>query len=243
MSWIIIFTVVLSVLCFFIVVVLCIANAFGLLKTHVQRPEVKKMFKISVVTLLIAVAGFVTASFRYLTFSAKPYLGFMNSITNIQRALEKEGLLQGSPDNVLGPNTFTAIREFQKANGLRESKGAIDQETVDKLFDWRSRASSPINKENQAHMQDYLQKPSFSRMREKAQWLQSVLCRAGCYDEKKKDGILRPELLEAVRDYQCKKGINPDGIFGPDTLLCAVEDDINRFSLDFVSERLKKIKK
>lgn len=236
MNRVIVLTLVFSVCAFFAVVILCIAHYFGLLKTRVDRKAVHRMFTISVITLLIAVGGFVTASFRYLSFSATPYLGFMDAIANIQKVLLKEGLLKDFPDGVLGPNTFAAVKQFQTTSNLVKADGALTQETINRLFDWKSRTSI-INQEDQAVMRIYMRKPSFNRIKEQTKWLQMVLQENGCYAGSA-DGILRPELLEAARDFQRKRGILPDGTIGPDTLLCAIEYDINRLN---ISRRLKDI--
>jgi len=224
-------SLVLSVVAFFVVVALCIASAFGLLKTHVHRAAVDKMFKISVVSLLLTVSGFVAASFRYASFSAQPYLGIMADITSIQRVLIAEGLLQGSPCNTLGRETFSAIREFQMQNGLEKSEGAIDEQTINKLFDWKDRPSSPINQESPSSIRS-LRKPPFSDLRKKVLWFQRVLKRDGCYSEGEPDGILRPALVEDVSNFQRSRGLESDGVLGPDTLLCAIGDDIR--SLHFM---------
>lgn len=224
----IIVSLFLSVVAFFTVVALCVSSAFGFLKTHAHMQMVDKMFKVSVVSLLVTVAGFVGASFRYLHFSARPHLGIMSDITSIQKVLVKEGLLEGSPCNTLGNETFGAIRAFQVNNRLAESAGAIDEKTLDALFDWPSRPDSPINKYNQQDMHMLLRKPPFADMRVEVSWLQKILTRSKCY-EGELDGIFRPELLKAVECFQRSKGITADGVFGPDTLLCAVEEDINHF--------------
>ena len=49
MDWMIMFTRVLSVVAFFVVVGLCIAYSFGFLKKRAGRRPVNKMFAISVV--------------------------------------------------------------------------------------------------------------------------------------------------------------------------------------------------
>lgn len=238
MEWLIKLTLVGSVCSFFIVVGLCIADAFGFLKTSVQRKAVNKMFVISLVTLLVAVGGFVTYAFRYLSFSADPYLGFMDGIANIQKALIEEEILHDSPDGVLGPNTFNAVSKFQAANNLRDRSGAIDQETIEKLFNWPSRPSSPMNKADQDKLKRYIRKPDYKRMQEQVKWFQSVLNNKKSYNGKI-DGILRPDLLDAVRNFQANRGIYNDGTIGPDTLLCAIEYDINQLD---VAKRLKDIK-
>jgi hypothetical protein len=238
MEWLIKVTLIGSIISFFIVVGLCIADAFGFLKTPVQRKAVNKMFVISLVTLLVAVGGFVTYAFRYLSFSAEPYLGFMDGIANIQKALIEEQILHDHPDGVLGPNTFKAVRVFQTVNKLKDISGAIDQDTIDKLFDWRSRPASPINKADQDKMRRYLRKPNFKRMQEQTRWFQTVLNKKKSYNGKL-DGILREDLLDAVSNFQSNRGLYSDGTIGPDTLLCAVEYDINQLD---VAKRLKDIK-
>ena len=51
---------------------------------------------------------------------------------NIQRALQNAGFYKGPIDGVIGPKTKEAIKEFQKANGLK-ADGVVGKRTWSKL--------------------------------------------------------------------------------------------------------------
>jgi murein L,D-transpeptidase YcbB/YkuD len=51
---------------------------------------------------------------------------------NIQLALQKAGFYKGSIDGALGPTSKKAIRDFQKANGLK-ADGVVGKATWQKL--------------------------------------------------------------------------------------------------------------
>ena len=154
-------------------------------------------------------------------------LGITDAFRNIQHVLKEEGLLHDYIDGVLGPNTFKAIREFQQKYGLPQQNGVIDKATLDSFFDWSSRSNSPINDKDQDYMRQFLKKPSFNRLAEQVMWFQTVLHKAG-YCADRPDGLLRPEILDAVHVFQEKRGIPGDRAIGYDTLLCAIELDLNR---------------
>jgi hypothetical protein len=53
-------------------------------------------------------------------------------IANVQAALQQQGYYQGEVDGLLGPQTRSAIADYQRANGLVET-AAIDQPTLESL--------------------------------------------------------------------------------------------------------------
>jgi peptidoglycan hydrolase-like protein with peptidoglycan-binding domain len=54
------------------------------------------------------------------------------SIKQMQMALKSAGFYKGSVDGRMGPQTKQAIKEFQKANGLK-ADGIIGRQTLEKL--------------------------------------------------------------------------------------------------------------
>ncbi|MFH0732199.1 MAG: peptidoglycan-binding protein [Candidatus Omnitrophota bacterium] len=54
------------------------------------------------------------------------------SVRQIQTALKNAGIYKGPIDGKMGPKTKQAIREFQKANGLK-SDGIVGRRTAEKL--------------------------------------------------------------------------------------------------------------
>src|SRR6266487_3513941 len=53
-------------------------------------------------------------------------------IANVQASLQQQGYYQGEVDGLLGPQTRSAIADYQRANGLAET-AAIDQPTLESL--------------------------------------------------------------------------------------------------------------
>jgi hypothetical protein len=53
-------------------------------------------------------------------------------IANVQAALQQQGYYQGEVDGLLGPQTRSALADYQRANGLAET-AAIDQPTLESL--------------------------------------------------------------------------------------------------------------
>jgi len=56
----------------------------------------------------------------------------IGTIKQVQRALKNAGFYKGSVDGKMGPSTRKAIREFQKANGLK-ADGRVGKETWSEL--------------------------------------------------------------------------------------------------------------
>jgi peptidoglycan hydrolase-like protein with peptidoglycan-binding domain len=55
-----------------------------------------------------------------------------NEITRLQEALKAKGEDPGSIDGFMGKKTRTALKAFQRANGLKAS-GRLDDQTAEKL--------------------------------------------------------------------------------------------------------------
>ena len=55
-----------------------------------------------------------------------------NEVKKLQSFLSDQGYFTGTPDGLFGPTTYTAIRKFQIANGIRVT-GAIGPLTLDKM--------------------------------------------------------------------------------------------------------------
>jgi len=60
------------------------------------------------------------------------YLERGDDVQKIQQFLHDQGYFPGTPDGLFGPTTYTAIRKFQIANGIRVT-GAIGSLTLDKM--------------------------------------------------------------------------------------------------------------
>lgn len=56
----------------------------------------------------------------------------LDKVEKVQEKLKNEGYNVGSVDGLIGPNTESALREFQESNDLSAS-GELNQETIDAL--------------------------------------------------------------------------------------------------------------
>jgi peptidoglycan hydrolase-like protein with peptidoglycan-binding domain len=55
-----------------------------------------------------------------------------SEIQQAQQQLKSQGLYRGAADGVMGPETQTAVRAFQRQNGLPQT-AQLDQQTLDRL--------------------------------------------------------------------------------------------------------------
>jgi len=55
-----------------------------------------------------------------------------SAVRNIQQKLDKKGYRSGREDGIIGPETTTALRNFQRKRGLRVT-GQVDQQTLKAL--------------------------------------------------------------------------------------------------------------
>jgi hypothetical protein len=80
-------------------------------------------------------------------------MGSQQDVRQMQEALKSQGHDPGPIDGVMGPQTRQALREFQGANGLKQT-GMVDTETKQKLNIENSsaRGSSPMGQKESAPM-------------------------------------------------------------------------------------------
>jgi Putative peptidoglycan binding domain len=80
-------------------------------------------------------------------------IGSQQDVRQAQEALKNQGHDPGPIDGVMGPQTRQALREFQGANGLKQT-GMVDTETKQKLNIENSstRGSSPMGQKESAPM-------------------------------------------------------------------------------------------
>lgn len=55
-----------------------------------------------------------------------------NGVRQVQQALNKEGFHAGRADGIFGPDTKTALKDFQKSKGI-QSNGQLSQKTLSDL--------------------------------------------------------------------------------------------------------------
>lgn len=122
-------------------------------------------------------------------------------IALVQKALADKGYYHDVIDGKFGWNTYVAIWDFQKANGLQVT-GEADALTLQKLGITGSTTGGKL---------DYGSKGQAVRD------LQSALKKLGYY-KIDVDGVYGYATYEAVWSFQHKNGLKVDGIAGPATL-------------------------
>lgn len=169
-------------------------------------------------------------------------------VEEIQQILKDAEFEPGPVDGVMGGQTRSAIRKFQKEKGLKQT-GKIDSVTYLALNRHKEAAKEPskiesendfftsisgqnqeINviaeeKKSRADVQDeimsYRLKPK-GRTRQ----IQTALRKAGFY-KGEVDGKEGPQTKRAIKAFQKAKGLNPDGVVGPRTW-----EELNKFLRD-----------
>lgn len=119
-------------------------------------------------------------------------------IEEIQTLLRLYGYNAGNVDGVLGFRTREAVVQFQKDNGLKESR-FVDQQTWERLN---------IFKKNKLVVNDDLN----------VKLIQKILKKVG-FNPGKADGKFGENTKKTVKQFQQAHGLNPDGKIGFKTLL------------------------
>lgn len=118
-------------------------------------------------------------------------------IEEIQKLLKLYGYQPGKIDGGLGVNTRKAIEQFQRDNGLTQSK-FVDKQTWEKLTVFQSKGLVENGEIN-------------------AIAVQTALKNAG-FNPGKIDGKEGPQTQAALKKFQKAMGLNPDGRIGFKTL-------------------------
>lgn len=175
--------------------------------------------------------------------------GYNPRVKEIQEILKEASFEPGPMDGVMGGQTRTAIKEFQKKKSLKPT-GKIDSTTqlalnrekeitksspqphteIDIFLD---REPTPAVKD--AHLEggkDDLTKKakvqdevlSFRlKSKDRVKQIQSALKKANFY-KGEIDGKIGPQTKRAIKTFQKSKGFNPDGVVGPKTW-----EELNKF--------------
>ena len=118
----------------------------------------------------------------------------------LQRALRRAGYDAGTIDSIFGSGTETAVRAFQRANGL----------TVDGIVGSRTWAAlAPYMEAEESWLRRGDRGPEVEA-------LQRALERAG-FSPGTPDGVFGARTEAAVRAFQRANGLQADGIVGPRT--------------------------
>lgn len=122
------------------------------------------------------------------------------TVEEIQMLLNLYGYGCGEPDGILGGMTREAIARFQKDNGLEVTR-FVDDATWASLK--KMRDSGLVNKRNYELNVKLIQK---------------ILNEAG-HPVGAADGVLGPQTIKAVKDFQKQNGLAVDGQIGYRTLV------------------------
>lgn len=76
--------------------------------------------------------------------------GHMQRIKEAQRVLKQDGLYKGGIDGKVGPETKTAVKKFQRQNGLRQT-AQLDSRTMNKLLA-QNRTGNDMNGSDRSNM-------------------------------------------------------------------------------------------
>lgn len=121
-------------------------------------------------------------------------------VKQIQQRLKALGYYDGAIDGIYGPGTESAVKEFQRAEGLAVD-GVLGPQTWTALFENEEKATG-------------------SRVKK----IQRRLKELGYY-EGAIDGIYGPSTEGAVKAFQREEGLAVDGIVGPNTWEAFFEDE------------------
>jgi peptidoglycan hydrolase-like protein with peptidoglycan-binding domain len=162
--------------------------------------------------------------------------GYNARVKEAQEILKDAGFDPGPIDGVMGGQTRSAIKAFQKAKSLKPT-GKIDSTTLLALNQEKETPKDLIQDDAEKVLQLHLQEiPKDTRSKEelqkimgpqnkeikeeipkdKTRQIQFALKKAGFY-KGAIDGKIGPQTRRAIREFQKSKGLKPDGISGQKT--------------------------
>lgn len=152
---------------------------------------------------------------RYLKLTS-PYIKG-EDVKDVQKALVNKGFSLGAIDGVYGPNTEAAVKSFQQSKGLAVD-GIVGPNTVAAMqgswsADCEGNQDAPLG----AFKLDRLLKLTSPYTRgDDVGDVQDALLQAS-FSPGHSDGIFGPNTEAAVKNFQQSKGLEVDGIVGPNT--------------------------
>ncbi|MGI6664129.1 MAG: peptidoglycan-binding protein [Christensenellaceae bacterium] len=132
-------------------------------------------------------------------------------VEELQKRLQALGYLK-TVTGEYGIFTESAVKEFQKSNGLEET-GAIDRNTREMLYDPAAVAKAITYGEESEEIKTYQQ-----RLKELGYYYGSV------------DGVFSSATVAAVKRFQNKNGLIADGSIGPETADKIVSENAEAFA-------------
>lgn len=140
------------------------------------------------------------------------------AVVPLQRRLKALGYAVGSADGYFGSQTYRAVREFQRRNGLKTT-GVADETTQRVLFSSSAIAASGASSSSSSSSSgSYGRQLYWGCEGEDVRQLQKTLLAKGYYQVRTADGVFGQWTYDAVRAFQKDHGLSVDGIAGKNTL-------------------------
>ncbi len=132
-----------------------------------------------------------------------------SAVREMQLALIQKGItVPGGADGIFGPATETALKTFQKKNGLRTS-GTLTRRTARKLG-LLGPSQTPAAPTAPARINES-KVVVIGQTGEQVKLVQSALIIAGIHVSGGADGVFGPATQSAVKTFQAKKGLAQTG--------------------------------
>ena len=141
------------------------------------------------------------------------------AVVPLQRRLKALGYTVGSADGYFGSQTYRAVREFQRRNGLKAT-GVADETTQRVLFSSAAISASGASSSSSSSSSSgsYGRQLYWGCEGEDVKQLQKTLLSKGYYQVRTADGVYGQWTYDAVRAFQKDHGLAVDGIAGKNTL-------------------------
>ena len=141
------------------------------------------------------------------------------AVVPLQRRLKTLGYTVGSADGYFGSQTYRAVREFQRRNGLKAT-GVADETTQRVLFSSAAISASGASSSSSSSSSSgsYGRQLYWGCEGEDVKQLQKTLLSKGYYQVRTADGVYGQWTYDAVRAFQKDHGLAVDGIAGKNTL-------------------------
>lgn len=140
------------------------------------------------------------------------------AVVPLQRRLKALGYAVGAADGYFGSQTYRAVREFQRRNGLKAT-GIADETTQRMLFSSSAIAASGASSSSSSSSSgSYGRQLYWGCEGEDVRQLQKALLAKGYKQVRTADGVFGQWTYDAVRAFQKDHGLSVDGIAGKNTL-------------------------
>ncbi|MBF0217087.1 MAG: peptidoglycan-binding protein [Candidatus Omnitrophica bacterium] len=136
-----------------------------------------------------------------------------SAVLAVERALKADGFSPGNVDGAIDLGTRNAIREFQKANGLKVT-GFVNRRTLGELDKVLSR--KPFSEGKKVEKKEEKPVPLPAKRADRVKNAQEALKKAG-FEPGPIDGVLGPKTVKALKAFQKANGLVPDGKLGDKT--------------------------